>query len=308
MRRTTRNVKTGTSFRAHVAMAAKILSIPSDEPGVIVEAGCWKGGTSANLSLVAEIVGRDLIIYDSFEGLPPPSEGDRWAHGFGEGLFKGELEEVRENITRWGEVERCQFRKGWFSDTMSSHTEPIVFVFADVDHQASMHQCLLGLWPHLADDGYFFIDEYTRLDYCALFFSERFWRLYFDRPPPGLMGTGTGVAVGQYFVGPYRTRSPLQAPESIGWTRKDFYSEWDYRPDDEPEMPLLGGGPGARSGRDGWTTTTVSTEDQARRKLAEVIARDPEQARRFEDRLVNTEEGRRKLAEAMERKAQAAES
>jgi O-methyltransferase len=70
MRRTTRRVETGTSFRAHLAMAAKILSIPPDVHGVIVEAGCWKGGTTANLSIVADIVGRDLIVYDSFEGLP----------------------------------------------------------------------------------------------------------------------------------------------------------------------------------------------------------------------------------------------
>jgi hypothetical protein len=40
MRRTTRRVETRTSFQAHLAMAAKILSIPPDVCGVIVEAGC----------------------------------------------------------------------------------------------------------------------------------------------------------------------------------------------------------------------------------------------------------------------------
>lgn len=222
MRRTTRRVETGTSFRAHLAMAAKILSIPPDVGGVIVEAGCWKGGTTANLSIVADIVGRDLIVYDSFEGLPPPAEGDRWASPLGKGAFRGELEEVRENVARYGVVERCQFRKGWFSDTLGNHAEPIVAAFLDVDHQASMYQCLLGLWPHLIDSGYVFIDEYTRLDYCAVFFSERFWRTYFDRPPPGLMGAGTGIALGQYFLGPYRSKPPIQEPQSVGWTRKDF--------------------------------------------------------------------------------------
>lgn len=268
MYRNTQKVQTGTSNRAHMAMAAKIFEIPPSIEGVIVEAGCWKGGTTANLSLVADIVGRDLVVYDSFEGLPAPSDGDRWANPLGEGAFKGELDEVRHNVATYGVVDRCQFRKGWFSDTLGDHTEPIVAAFVDVDHQASMHQCVLGLWPHLIDDGYWFVDEYVRLDYCALFFSERFWRTYFDRPPPGLMGAGTGIAVGQYFLGPYRTMPPIQSPRSIGWTRKDFYGEWDYFPDDVPEVPLPGG-PGGSHGVAGWTTTTTPSEEHGRKKLEE---------------------------------------
>lgn len=299
MHRTIRNVQTGTSNRAHMAMAAKIFEIPSDQPGVLVEAGCWKGGTTANLSLIADIVGRDLIVYDSFEGLPAPAEGDRWAHDFGEGAYKGELEEVTANVTKWGVVERCEFRKGWFSDTMGSHTEPIVSTFVDVDHQASMHQCVLGLWPFLIDSGYFFVDEYVRLDYCALFFSERFWRTYFDRPPPGLMGAGTGIAVGQYFVGPYRDNTPMQEPRSLGWTRKDFYAEWDYRAGDEPAQPLAGGGPGQAHGHEGWVTTTVGQGEHAAQQFAVLVDTDPEVRRRFERRLLETEEGRRRLAAAL---------
>ena len=67
-----------------------------------------------------------------------------------------------------------------------------------------MHDCVVNLWPHLSTQGYVFIDEYIRLDYCALFFSERFWRTYFDRPPPGLHGRRHRDRVGQYFLGPLR--------------------------------------------------------------------------------------------------------
>lgn len=264
-------VQTGTSNRAHLAMASKILEVPPGRPGVLVEAGCWKGGTTANLSLVADLVGRDLIVYDSFEGLPAPAAGDRWASALGEGAYRGELDEVRANVARHGVIERCQFRKGWFSDTLAHHTEPIVAMYLDVDHQASLHQCVVDLWPHLDDEGYVFIDEYTRLDYCALFFSERFWRTWFDRPPPGLMGAGTGTPVGQYFVGPFRSRPPIQEPRSFGWTRKDFYAEWDYRPADVPVAPLAGGGPGSAHGPAGWVTTTVSTEDHTNAKIAEIM-------------------------------------
>ena len=212
-----RHVETGTSARAHLVMAAKLLSVPPDVKGVIVEAGSWKGGTTANLSIIADLVGRDLIVYDSFEGLPAPADGDRWASQFGEGAFRGELDEVRANVAAHGVIERCEFRKGWFSETMPGHREPIVAAFVDVDRQSSMHECLLGLWPHLVDRGYLFIDEYIRLDYCAVFFSERYWRTYFDRPPPGLLGAGTGVAVGQVFPGPARAPAP-------SWTRRAWAS------------------------------------------------------------------------------------
>jgi len=316
MYRNTKQVQTGTSNRAHMAMAAKIFEIPAKTEGVIVEAGCWKGGTTANLSLVADIVGRDLIVYDSFEGLPAATEGDRWANAFGEGAFRGELEEVRGNVERLGVIERCQFRKGWFADTLGGHTEPIVAAFLDVDYQASMHDCVLGLWPHLTDTGYLFIDEYVRLDYCALFFSERFWRTYFDRPPPGLMGAGTGIAIGQYFVGPFRSMPPIQGPMSIGWTRKDFYGEWDFEADDVPDTPLAGG-PGAAHGPEGWTTTTLpSTEEgatqlaakmdeteESRRELTsrlEALAATDEGSAQLAAKMVETEEGRRRLAERLE--------
>jgi hypothetical protein len=311
--RTTRHVQTGTSNRAHMAMAAKIFEIPAHVEGVLVEAGCWKGGTTANLSLVAAIVGRDLIVYDSFQGMPPAAAGDRWADPLHEGSYRGELEEVRANVAAYGDVSRCQFRKGWFSDTLGDHTEPVVTAFVDVDHQASMHQCVLGLWPHLTDQGYFFIDEYVRLDYCALFFSERFWRTYFDRPPPGLMGTGTGVAVGQYFVGPYRERPPVQEPRSLGWTRKDFYAEWDYRADDEPASPL-DGGTGAAHGPEGWTMTATEASVHAAGRIADLFERDEDARRRYQERLATdpeaqqrmealwqSPEGQRRVAEALAR-------
>ena len=304
MRRTTRAVRTGSSYRAHLAMAARILEVSPDVEGVIVEAGCWKGGTTANLSLVADIVGRDLIVYDSFEGLPEAASGDRWASGLGEGAFHGALEEVRANVAAHGAIDRCVFRKGWFSDTMGAHTERIVAAFVDVDYQASLHECVLGLWPHLWDRGYFFVDEYVRLDYCALFFSERYWRTYFDRPPPGLMGAGTGVAVGQVFVGPHRAAGPLEASSSVGWTRKDFYGAWDYFPDDAPAVPLRGG-PGDAHSVDGWTTTTKSIAEITGQQLEARLARDEQARERFAARLVEDEAGREALRAALADDAEA---
>jgi O-methyltransferase len=225
MYRNNMRIRTGTSYKAHMAMAAKLLEIPPEIEGVVVECGCWLGGSTANLSLVCDIVGRDLVVYDSFEGLPAGEPNDRYANEHTAGLFRGALERVEENVRRYGVIERCRFRKGWFNETLPAHTEPIVLIFLDVDYQASLHDCVVNLWPHLTEQGYLFTDEFMYLDYCALFFSERFWKQYFDAPPPGLMGVGTGIGVGQYYVGPWDESID---PTSIAYTRKDFYGLWDY--------------------------------------------------------------------------------
>ena len=98
----TRRITTGTSYKAHVAIAAKLLSIPKSTRGVVVECGCWVGGSTANLSLICKLVDRQLIVYDSYEGLPGAEKGDRYAKGEFEGMFCGPLETVQANVRRYG--------------------------------------------------------------------------------------------------------------------------------------------------------------------------------------------------------------
>jgi O-methyltransferase len=241
MWRTTREVFTGTSYKAHLAMAVKLLEIPPEVEGAVVECGCYLGGSTANLSLACDAVGRELIVYDSFEGLPPPTANDKYAKDEATGFLRAELDAVRENVRRFGAVDRCSFRKGWFSDTLSQHTEAVVLAFLDVDYQASLDDCIRNLWPHLTDRGYVFIDEYVLTDYCALFWSERYWKTHFDTTPPGLIGAGSGVGVGQYYLGPFEewnwAAEVAHSPTSIAYTRKDFSGYWAYYPDSEqPEL------------------------------------------------------------------------
>ncbi len=243
IRRTTKGVTTGTSYKAHLAMASKLLEIPPDVKGAVVECGCWLGGSTANLSLVCDIADRDLIVYDSFEGLPPPEDNDLYAKDEATGMLKGELELVRDNVRRFGAVDRCQFRKGWFSDTLPSHTEPVVLAFLDVDWQASLDDCITNLWPHLTDGGYVFIDEFVLTDYCALFWSERYWKTRFDTTPPGLIGSGSGVGTGGYYLGPFDEWNWIQDPTSVAYTRKDFSGYWGFYPEDSAKDPAASGPP-----------------------------------------------------------------
>lgn len=227
-----RKVFTGTSWRAHLAMAQKILSIPRETPGVVVECGCFRGGATANLSLICQIAGRELIVYDSFKGLPPPSEGDAFANPFIEGFLTASVEQVRDHVSRNGHVDCCTFVEGFFEDTLPDHSKPIALMFLDVDLAASLHDCILNLWRHLDKEGYVFIDEYLLTDYCALFYSEKYWKKYFNTTPPGLIGAGSGAPLGAYYLGPFTGLGATDMPRSIAYTRKDLSGLWSYYPDE----------------------------------------------------------------------------
>ena len=220
-------VPTGTSYKSHLAMALKVFEEAPDTEGCIVECGTWKGGSAVNLSLVCKMTGRKLIIYDSFEGLPEGRTEDR--QGFYEtGDYRGPLEEVQANLKRFGSIEVCEFRKGWFDKSLPDHAEPILLAFIDVDLELSLEPCVRFLWPHLIDKGYIFIDEYVGLDYCSIFWSERYWKETFDRTPPGLIGSGVGLPLGEYYIGPWEDTPahPLQHPNAAAYTRKDFSGTW----------------------------------------------------------------------------------
>ena len=85
-------------------MALKILEMPPSTPGCVMECGTWKGGSATNLSLVCKIAGRKLLIYDSFEGLPAGTPGDREAPFYKPGDYAGSLGEVKKNIERYGDI------------------------------------------------------------------------------------------------------------------------------------------------------------------------------------------------------------
>jgi O-methyltransferase len=225
-------IQTGTSFKSHLAMALKILEAAPDVPGDVLECGTWKGGSAANLSLVCRIAGRRLRIYDSFQGLPAGTPGDRQASNYEPGSYRGALDEVRANIARYGAIECCQFIPGWFEDTLPRLDAPVLLAFLDVDLEASLDVCVRSIWPRLVEKGYIFIDEFLSLDYCSLFFSERYWREHFGATPPGLIGAGMGLALGEYYIGPHDERSehPTQHATAAAYTRRDMSGHWTYYP------------------------------------------------------------------------------
>jgi O-methyltransferase len=226
------SIPTGISYKTALVMALKLFELSPETPGVVVECGTWKGGTAASLSLACRIVGRKLVICDSFEGLPAGDPLDRQAGGYQTGDYCGTFDEVRANIAKYGDIGVCEFVKGWFRDTLPNLDQRIVMAFLDVDFESSLDTCVRNLWPKLDHEGYVFIDEFGSTDYCALFYSERYWKEHFNQTPPGLIGAGSGLALGEYYVGPWTEKDayPMQHATGAAYTRKSMSGYWTYYP------------------------------------------------------------------------------
>ena len=141
-----------------------ILKLPPGEEGVVVEAGCFKGASTAKFSLAAALAGKELVVFDSFEGLPSNTEkhektifGEHiWFH---EGRYSGGLEEVRQNVTTYGNVKCCRFVQGWFNETLPNFGESVSTAFLDVDLVSSTRTCVKYLYPLLKPGGTLFSQD-----------------------------------------------------------------------------------------------------------------------------------------------------
>ncbi len=171
-----------------VAIVSEILRVPSSTPGVVLEAGCFKGGSTAKLSLAARLIGRRLLVYDSFEGLPDVDEAEK--DRFGKGEYTGALDEVKNNVGKYGALEMCEFVRGWFDQTMPSLKDPVVVAFVDVDLRDSLETCLTNIYPRLVPGGAIFSHD-GHLPICVdLMKDPSFWKR-FKEPPPEFDGLGT---------------------------------------------------------------------------------------------------------------------
>jgi O-methyltransferase len=225
-------IPTGTNYKTHLAMALKLFEMPPEVEGDVIECGTWKGGSATNLSLVCRIVGRKLRIFDSFEGLPAGDDLDREAKFYKQGEWHGTFDEVRSNIGKHGAPECCEYVRGWFKDTLPHLNSPVVLAFLDVDLEASLDTCVRYIYPNLTASGFIFIDEVVGTDYCALFYSERWWRENFDRTPPGLIGAGMGLALGEFYIGPGQEIGdhPMQHSNAGAYMYKTMSGYWSYYP------------------------------------------------------------------------------
>jgi len=141
-----------------IAYIRTILSLSSKSSGVLVEAGCYKGGSTAKFSMAADFVNRKLIVFDSFQGIPRNTEQhDKDIFGgkvgFKQGDYFGTLDEVKANVSKFGKIDSCEFVSGWFEDTLPDFKTEISAIYLDVDLVDSTRTCIKYLYPLLQTGG-----------------------------------------------------------------------------------------------------------------------------------------------------------
>jgi O-methyltransferase len=147
-------------------------------PGEIVECGVWRGGSmmAAALTLLAEGKTRRLRLYDTFEGMPPPTEVDRaikYGHVSAAEILQNsdrssaywaiaQLDDVRANLQSTGYPSPfVQYIVGKVEDTIPKRLpEQIAILRLDTDWYESTKWELEHLYPLLAVGGILIIDDY----------------------------------------------------------------------------------------------------------------------------------------------------
>jgi len=176
-------------------VAQAILGVPKDTKGCVVECGAFKGASAAKFSLVAAHAGRQLVVFDSFEGIPPNDEAPGLniygnVLGFPQGSYAGSLEEVQRTVARFGNPGVCRFVKGWLQDTLPSFHEPVVVAFIDVDLASSTRTAFSHLWPLVIAGGSAFSHDGGLPAVRAVLGDETFWQQEVGCPRPTMHGLG----------------------------------------------------------------------------------------------------------------------
>lgn len=179
-----------------LTIVEEILTLPSTATGTVVECGCYTGGSTAKLSRAAALVGRRLIVCDSFEGLPPVGTADQLADmdAFGEGDFASRLEDVQANVGRYGAPDIVDYVPGWYEDSLAQLTgTKIACLFLDVDLQESIKTCLARLWASITPGGKVFVHDVDRPPVVEPFRDAGWWASQVGAHPPEFVGAGRGL-------------------------------------------------------------------------------------------------------------------
>jgi O-methyltransferase len=194
------NVETHSTPVDSLIVAEAALSVSAE--GDIVECGCYKGGSTSVLSIIAKLLGKRVIVFDSFEGLPtvsPDEEVDYQARDsrsctWKPGANRGSIDEVTSNVRRFGELDACSFRPGWFADTLTDENLPasICLTFTDVVLATSVRQCARALWPRLTTGGVYFSRDVALTKALQSLCAPDLWH-ELDALPPVLFGGGYGL-------------------------------------------------------------------------------------------------------------------
>jgi O-methyltransferase len=143
--------------------------------GPIVECGVWKGGSMAAVARTLvhlNDLDRDLYLFDTFEGMSPPTREDvDYSGGHASDILRKDptsycndapLESVKTVLYDTGyPMEKIHFVKGNVEDTLPRHAPASLSLLRlDTDWYASTKHELTHLFPVLSKGGVLVIDDY----------------------------------------------------------------------------------------------------------------------------------------------------
>jgi O-methyltransferase len=146
--------------------------------GDFVECGVWRGGSAMIIALSlmrAGVCGRDIYLYDTYEGMTTPTARDTDIQGGDarsamdrierhgtQRWCEASLEDVRNNLLSTGySQDRVVFVKGKVEDTIPA-TSPreIALLRLDTDWYESTYHEFVHLYPLLRSKGVLILDDY----------------------------------------------------------------------------------------------------------------------------------------------------
>ncbi len=152
--------------------------------GCFVECGVWRGGCAAVMAYVVRRFGskRKIWLFDSFRGLPDPTENDgQWVRDAAGGNMReiftninwclASREDVIHIFSSLGlyDTNNIMIVEGWFQDTLpefKNKVGPIAILRLDCDWYESTKCCLGNLYNNVICGGYVILDDYGSNQGC----------------------------------------------------------------------------------------------------------------------------------------------
>jgi O-methyltransferase len=137
-------------------------------PGAIVECGVLDGGTAALMAFGTAASGRNVHLFDAWEGLPETSEQD----GAGAKVWTGEVVGSPVRVTAVLrklkiKLSRVKFHRGWFDQTFPTADIPqIALLHVDADFYEPTRLIFQRWYPHVVSGGFIQIDDYDSFAGC----------------------------------------------------------------------------------------------------------------------------------------------
>ncbi len=155
-------------------------------PGDMAEVGSFEGVSAKLLAMTDRT--RTLHIFDTFEGLPTPSDKD--SRGFYPGQYRASEAEVRSYLRDFN----VQIYKGFFPSTAGPISDKtFAFVHLDVDLYESTKACLDFFYPRMARGGIILTHDYAAREEGVY---RAFGEFFAEKPEPVIeLGGNQGMVV-----------------------------------------------------------------------------------------------------------------